>query len=78
MLFRSGPHGIRVTSIEPGAVDTELTHTITDEELMAQLEQMFGDLTIMESEDIAAAIRYVLTAPDHVDVEELLIMPTDQ
>ena len=78
MRAELGPHGIRVTSIEPGAVDTELTHTITDEELMAQLEQMFGDLTIMESEDIAAAIRYVLTAPDHVDVEELLIMPTDQ
>jgi hypothetical protein len=78
MRAELGPHGIRVTSIEPGAVDTELTHTITDEELMAQLEAMFGDLTIMESEDIAEAIRYVLTAPDHVDVEELLIMPTDQ
>jgi hypothetical protein len=78
MRAELGPHGIRVTSIEPGAVDTELTHTITDEELMAQLEESFGNLTIMQSEDIAEAIQYVLTAPSHVDVEELLIMPTDQ
>ena len=78
MRAELGPHDIRVTSIEPSAVDTELTHTITDEELMAQLEESFGDLTIMASEDIAEAILYVLTAPDHVDVEELLIMPTDQ
>lgn len=78
MRAELGPKGIRTTSIEPGAVDTELTDSITDEALMSQLQSMFGDLTIMQSEDIAEAIRYVLTAPDHVDVEELVVMPTDQ
>ncbi len=71
-------HNVRVTSIEPGAVDTELPHTITDEALLADLEESFGELEMMQSEDIAEAIRYALTAPQRVDVEELLVMPTDQ
>jgi len=71
-------HGIRVTSIEPGAVATELPQTITDDDILAQMQEGFGDLEMMESEDIAEAIRYALTAPERVDVEELLVMPTDQ
>jgi len=70
-------HNIRITSIEPGAVDTELTHTITDEEILEML-QSGGDMTPLESEDIAEAIRYAVTAPERVDVEELLVMPTEQ
>ena len=71
-------HNIRVTSIEPGAVDTELTHTITDEDVMERLEEGHQEMEIMTSEDIAEAIRYALTAPERVDVEELLVMPSDQ
>ena len=70
--------GIRVTSIEPGAVDTELTDTITDEDLLGKLEAMFADMTPLESEDIAAAIQYALVQPDRVNVEELIVMPTTQ
>jgi NADP-dependent 3-hydroxy acid dehydrogenase YdfG len=71
-------HNIRVTSIEPGAVDTELTHTITDGEILEMLESGHDDMTPLESEDIAEAICYAVTAPERVDVEELLVMPTDQ
>lgn len=71
-------HNIRVTSIEPGAVDTELPHTITDQDVLTGLSEGFDGLEMMESEDIAEAIRYALTAPERVDVEELLVMPTDQ
>jgi NADP-dependent 3-hydroxy acid dehydrogenase YdfG len=71
-------HNIRVTSIEPGAVDTELPHTITDQNVLTGLSEGFEELEMMESEDIAEAIQYALTAPERVDVEELLVMPTDQ
>ena len=71
-------HNIRATNIAPGAVDTELTHTITDEEIMEQLEAGNKDLIPLESEDIAEAIHYAVTAPERVDVEELLVMPTTQ
>ena len=71
-------HDIRVTTIEPGAVDTELPHTITDTDVLEGLEEGHQEMEMLQSEDIAEAIRYALTAPERVDVEELLVMPTDQ
>ena len=68
---------IRVTSIEPGAVDTELIDTITDDEIkenMGWLEK----LTPLRAEDIAEAIRHALTQPKHVSINEVLIRPTGQ
>ena len=73
-----GPQGIRVTSVEPGAVDTELPETITDEELMDDLEDMLSGFTILESEDIAWKILEAVASPEHVDVEEIMIMPSGQ
>lgn len=69
---------IRVTIIEPGAVATELTHHITNAEAKRQTEQFVGSMTPLESEDIAAAILYAVTQPPRVNVNEILIRPTDQ
>jgi NADP-dependent 3-hydroxy acid dehydrogenase YdfG len=71
-------HNIRVTSIEPGAVDTELPHTITDTDVLEGMEEGHEGMEMLQSEDIAEAIHYALTAPERVDVEEMLVMPTDQ
>ncbi len=71
-----GPkYGIRVTCIEPGAVATELSNSIADEEYQAKSK---FDATPLESEDIAEAIRYALTAPPRATVHEVLVMPTNQ
>lgn len=69
---------IRVTIIEPGAVATELTHHITNAEAKQQTEQFYENMTPLESEDIAAAIVYAVTQPPRVNVNEILIRPTDQ
>lgn len=70
-------HGIRVSCIEPGAVATELPEAITDEELQRKSVGRW-DFKILESEDVASAIRYALEAPPHVDVSEVLLMPSGQ
>ncbi|ERG97056.1 SDR family oxidoreductase [Haloquadratum walsbyi] len=71
--------GIRTTIIEPGAVDTELQDHIPDEEIKQQIEEgLIESMTPLESEDIARAIAYAVTQPQHVNVNELLIRPTDQ
>ena len=57
---------------------TELTHTITDEEIMQMFESRHSEMTPLASEDIAESIHYAVTAPKHVNVEELLILPSDQ
>lgn len=70
--------GIRVTCIEPGAVATELGEHIHDEDIIKAWQSRFGDLTTMESEDIAEAIHYALIQPQRVSAHEILLYPTDQ
>ncbi len=69
---------IRVTIIEPGAVATELTQHITHPEAKKQIEEFVQAMIPLESEDIAAAILYAVTQPPRVNVNEILIRPTDQ
>jgi NADP-dependent 3-hydroxy acid dehydrogenase YdfG len=56
--------GVRVTSIEPGAVDTPFFDNAPEGAL--------------RPEDVAAAIMYAVSQPPHVDVNEILIRPTAQ
>ena len=68
---------VRVSLVEPGAVDTELPNH-NRPEIQEQLNQRFGDIERLRSEDIADAIAYIVTRPRHAAVNELLIRPTEQ
>jgi len=68
---------IRVTVVEPGAVATELTDHITDEDAREAVSSLH-ELDILHSQDIAEAIVYAVTQPDRVSVNEILIRPTQQ
>lgn len=68
---------IRVTCVEPGVVATELTNTITDESLSAFVEST-KKMEALKADDIANAIVYAVEAPNHVNVNEILIRPTTQ
>ena len=71
-------HGIRVTIIEPGAVATELLEHITVPDVKQSMQKWVGELTPLTSEDIAASIVYAVAQPAHVNVNEILIRPTEQ
>ena len=68
---------IRVTIVEPGAVATELTDHITDEDAREALGGLLN-LEILQAEDVANAIVYAVTQPERVSVNEILIRPTQQ
>jgi len=68
---------VRTTLIEPGAVDTELT-THLRKEVYEDWKKNFGNITILEPDDIARAIEFALVQPPHVNVNEILIRPTEQ
>ena len=68
---------IRVTSIEPGVVATELNDTITDESLKGFVENT-KKMEALQADDIANAILYAVDSPNHVNVNEILIRPTTQ
>ena len=69
---------IRVTLVEPGAVATELTGHITDPRAKETLRARLATMTLLESEDIAAAVVYAATQPPRVNVNEILVRPTSQ
>ncbi len=69
---------IRVTVVEPGMVVTELRQHISDPEVRKAQEEAIRNVTPLQSEDIAAAIVYAVTQPEHVSINEILIRPTEQ
>ena len=70
------PYNIRTTIISPGAIQTELPDTVTDEKSKAAME---GILKIaISAESIAKAVSYAIEQPDEFDVNEILLRPTAQ
>jgi NADP-dependent 3-hydroxy acid dehydrogenase YdfG len=70
-------HNIRVTLIEPGAVDTELAGH-NREVVLEQIKKRFEGVDRLVSEDIARAVLYAVGQPEHVAINELLVRPTKQ
>ncbi|GGM65060.1 NADP-dependent 3-hydroxy acid dehydrogenase YdfG [Halarchaeum rubridurum] len=70
--------GIHVATIEPGAVDTELLDHIPDDEVRENVKEYVGTMDALAPEDIARTIAFVVTQPERVDINEVLIRPLDQ
>ena len=68
---------VRVSLMEPGAVETELA-SHNRPEVREMLAGRFGSMERLQSEDIADAITYVVTRPRHVAINEVLVRPTEQ
>ncbi|MFI1991900.1 SDR family oxidoreductase [Actinoplanes sp. NPDC020271] len=73
-----GAEMVRVTNIEPGLTDTELGDHIDNAELAGQLGGMFRVLPALRAEDIADLIAYVVSRPRHVNLRQLIALPTPQ
>jgi 3-hydroxy acid dehydrogenase/malonic semialdehyde reductase len=71
------PHGIKVTGIHPGMVETEFSevrfHGDTE-----RAKAVYQHLAPLVAEDIAETIVWVLSRPAHVNINDLVIMPTAQ
>ena len=69
---------IRVSVIEPGLVATELRDHIGDAQVKETLNAWADSIRQLQPDDIAEAILFCVTRPPHVNVNEVLIRPTDQ
>lgn len=70
-------HGIKVTAIAPGMVDTEFS-TVRFKGDKTKADTVYDGLTPLYAEDIADAIVFAATRPAHVNINDMLIMPTAQ
>lgn len=71
------PYGIKVSTISPGAVETEfsLVRFRGDQQ---KADQVYQGFTPLYANDIAESILFIATRPSHVNIDDLLIMPTSQ
>jgi NADP-dependent 3-hydroxy acid dehydrogenase YdfG len=77
-LELSAAHGIRVTDVQPGVVETELLDHIASPVLRTAFAEGWKERRKLQAEDVARAVLFALSAPPHVNVNEILIRPTDQ
>lgn len=74
--LREAGSRVRVSAISPGYVETEFAERYHQSEEAAR--NTYGRFPVLQPEDIAEAVVYVLSQPEHVQVHDVLMRPTDQ
>ena len=68
---------IRVSSVDPGLAETEFSEVRFDGD-SERADSVYSDTVPLTADDIADAVVYVANAPAHVDIFNLVMMPTVQ
>jgi len=74
------PHNVRVITIAPGAVETDLLSHTTNEAIKTGYQAWKQDMggTVLSADDVASAIRYVYEQPQNVCIREIVLAATRQ
>jgi NADP-dependent 3-hydroxy acid dehydrogenase YdfG len=73
-----GPKGVRVTSVEPGIVGTELQDHVDFQGALDWLEGSKAKVEWLRPEDVAETIAFTVSQPKRVNLQQVTIMPTAQ
>jgi len=71
------PHGIKVTAVHPGAVETEFS-VVRFKGDEARAKKVYDGFEPLVANDIAETIWFAVSRPAHVNINELIVMPTAQ
>ncbi len=74
--LRSQKSPIRITSVSPGIVETEFAEKY--HQSAAKAEDTYSQFQVLQADDIANAVIYALTQPAHVEINDILVRPTQQ
>lgn len=77
-LELAAEHHIRVTDVQPGVVDTELPDHIPADEFREGFYSGWKGKRQLRPQDVASAVLWAVSQPEHVSVTEILVRPTDQ
>ena len=71
------PYNIRVTQICPGAVETEFS-LVRFKGDKGRADQVYTGYENLVADDIAESVYFAISQPPHVDIQDMLVMPTAQ
>lgn len=69
---------VRVSTIEPGLVDTELPGHVTDPDGTRLMADLINDIDVLSAADVAETVAFIASVPRHVNLTEITILPTQQ
>ena len=69
---------VRVSTIEPGMVDTELPLHVTDPDATRLMADLINDIEVLSAADVAETVAFIASVPRHVNLTEITILPTQQ
>ena len=73
-----GRKKVRVATVEPGMVDTELPDHVTDPAASKLMADLLTQIDALRSEDVAETVAFLAAVPKHVNLTEITILPTEQ
>ncbi|CCQ46145.1 short chain dehydrogenase family protein [Pseudarthrobacter siccitolerans] len=73
-----GRKNVRVSTVEPGMVNTELPDHVTDPDASKLMADLINQIDVLRSADVAETVAFVAALPKHVNLTELTILPTAQ
>jgi NADP-dependent 3-hydroxy acid dehydrogenase YdfG len=71
------PYGIKVTGIHPGAVETEFSEVRFKGDI-ERAKNVYAGFEALSADDIAETIWFAISRPAHVNINDLIIMPSAQ
>jgi NADP-dependent 3-hydroxy acid dehydrogenase YdfG len=73
-----GQKMVRVATVEPGMVDTELPLHVTDPDASRLMADLINDIDVLTADDVAETVAFIASVPRHVNLTEITILPTQQ
>lgn len=73
-----GPKNIRVSVIEPGITETELQSHFTFQGAIDWIKNAAQSIEFLKAEDIATTVGFIVSLPRHVNLQQVVIMPTKE
>ncbi|HEV2474731.1 MAG TPA: SDR family NAD(P)-dependent oxidoreductase, partial [Chthonomonadales bacterium] len=68
---------IRITEVAPGMVETEFSQVRFGNDT-ARAAKVYAGLTPLSAEDVAECVRWAVSLPAHVNIDEIVVKPTAQ
>ncbi|MGB3300233.1 MAG: SDR family NAD(P)-dependent oxidoreductase [Phormidesmis sp.] len=74
--LRAANSHIRVTAVSPGIVETDFAEKY--HQSAAKAQDTYAQFPVLQAADVASAVAYALSQPVHVEINDILIRPTQQ